>query len=142
MKHYVLTAQLFDQLSEDTQKEISNLLASNNENIQNMHARSVELAVAIQQEKDEMRRNGIDTIHIDSNLMSMISEEQDLKEKLRLETDADVFAELLSGRKIASSAWPAGSYIMIGEDGDCIDEKGEHFSDLDALIGFELEVLP
>lgn len=142
MKHYVLTGKHFDQLSEAAQKEISDLLASNNENIQKMHARAVELAGAIQQEKDEMERNGVKTVHIDSDLMSMMSEEQDLKEKLRVETDSDVFAELLSGRKITSSAWPVGSYIMIGENGDCIDEKGDHFSDLDALIGFELEVMP
>lgn len=142
MKHYVLPAQLFDQLSEASQKEISDLLASNNENIQKMHARTTELAGAIQQEKDKMERNGVKTVHIDSDLMSMMSEEQDLKEKLRLNTDTDVFAELLSGRKITSPAWPVGSYIMIGEDGDCIDEKGEHFSDLDALVGFELEVMP
>lgn len=137
MKHYVLSGELFNKLSESTQKEISDLLTLNNENIREMHARAVELDRVIRRKKDE-----VILVHIDSDLMSMISEEQDLKEKLRLNTDVEVFAELLSGRKITSSAWPAGSYIMIGEDGNCIDENGDQFSNLDALIGFELEVRP
>lgn len=140
-KFTVIPEHLFSQLSESAQKEIIDILAKEAAQFEVDCKRVAELEQSIAEEKQRMEDNKIKTVHIDSDYMQMIIELETLKSVRSRSTDCEILASLLMGYKIMSRAWPEGSFIEIGIDGNLIDEKGEELSDLNMLIGFKLEAI-